>query len=74
MASRCESCSADPPKKERNRLPDDAVVDVEAEEKEANSDEILERRMKQPRFAQGRSVRNALGAGKGSESDNGDRE
>jgi probable Rubsico expression protein CbbX len=29
--------------KERNRLPDDAVVDVEAEKKEANSDEILDR-------------------------------
>ncbi|MGI8984214.1 MAG: CbbX protein [Acidimicrobiales bacterium] len=29
--------------KEANRLPDDAVVDVEAEKKEANSDEILDR-------------------------------
>jgi probable Rubsico expression protein CbbX len=29
--------------KDRNRLPDDAVVDVEAEKKEANSDEILDR-------------------------------
>ncbi len=29
--------------KEKNRLPDDAVVDVEAEKKDANSDEILDR-------------------------------
>jgi probable Rubsico expression protein CbbX len=29
--------------KERNRLPDDATVDVEAEKKESNSDEILDK-------------------------------
>ena len=41
--ARQEEERAEQEEKERNRLPDDAVVDVEAEKKDANSDEILHR-------------------------------